>query len=140
MSISVSSDVVWDAATLMACLGWSFHLNTNDTTINEVSGLITHTHVNSALEAEAWATWAALAQAKSDGIKEIHVLSDCQTLVNLLNFLLIHTEIQSIIDDIRALCSSFKYLVFSFIPRCSNSKADALAKNDLQAVVTNFVL
>ncbi|XP_020889795.1 uncharacterized protein LOC110230653 [Arabidopsis lyrata subsp. lyrata] len=139
MATLVSSDAAWDAVTLRAGLGWSFRSNTDVTTINETCGSTTRTHVNSALEAEAWAIWEALTQAKSDGIQEIHALSDCQTLVKLLNSSALHTEIQSIIDDIRALRSSFKLFMFSFIPRCSNSKADALAKNALQAIVPNHV-
>ncbi|CAL9225852.1 unnamed protein product [Arabidopsis halleri] len=134
--------VAWDSSSRMAGPGWFFRVNTEATTttsINELSDSSRRPHVNSALEAEAWAILEALSQARTYGYKEIHVFSDCQTLINLLNSSALHTEIQSIVDDIRALCSSFTHLLFSFIPRCSNSKADALAKSALREFVTNIV-
>ncbi|EFH39896.1 predicted protein [Arabidopsis lyrata subsp. lyrata] len=99
----------------------------------------TRTHVSSALEAEAWAVLLALHQAQTCGFEAIHIFSDCQVLVKLLNSEDIHTDIHSILGDIRAICSSFKLSLFSFIPRLANGKADSVATCALQAIENNNV-
>ncbi|CAL9231590.1 unnamed protein product [Arabidopsis halleri] len=135
------TDAAWDAVSLNAGLGWFFRGNTDLSAHNEQSmtSSAIRSHVNSALEAEAWALLAALSNAQTRGLDALQVFSDCQVLIKLLNSEDIHTEIHAIVGDVRALSSLFKQISFNFISRCSNSKADLIAKDALVAFVNNNV-
>ncbi|CAL9222544.1 unnamed protein product [Arabidopsis halleri] len=139
--ISCFTYAAWNATSLVSGLGWYFRTYTDSYAVSDLCqySTATRTHVCSALEAEAWAVLSALRQAQTCGFEAIHIFSDCQVLVKLLNSEDIHTAIHAILGDIRAICSSFKLSLFSFIPRLANGKADSVAKSALQAFVSNIV-
>ncbi|ESQ46345.1 hypothetical protein EUTSA_v10000453mg [Eutrema salsugineum] len=91
--------------------------------------------VSSALAAEAWVLRETLLLAIDNGFDEIQMLSDSQSLVSVLNSYETHTEIHSIVNDIRQLTIFFSLISFCFIPRSVNDEADSNTKDTLRALM-----
>nr|VDD17958.1 unnamed protein product [Brassica oleracea] len=69
--------------------------------------------------------------ALSHRLVSIVVFSDSQTLINLITKKNMNLEIFGVLNDIYLLASSFTSIVFNFIPRSANVKADLVAKQSL---------
>lgn len=79
--------------------------------------------------AEAKALAMAIKLAKRYGFEEIILESDCQLLVNRLSKGVTHlSDLDSVLDDIFALCTSFKSITWSHVKREGNFVAHHLAK------------
>lgn len=81
--------------------------------------------------AETLAVRAALTFARSNGFKSITLFSDSQTLITTIKKKQMNIEIFGALKDIYFLSTAFKSIVFSFIPRLENEKADLVAKQAL---------
>lgn len=72
--------------------------------------------------------------ALAHGLDEISIQSDSQILINTINKKEKKLEIYGVLTDIYLLTLSFKTIVFSFIPRSANMRADSIAKQALWAL------
>ncbi|CAE6223796.1 unnamed protein product [Arabidopsis arenosa] len=93
--------------------------------------------VGSALFAETLALQSALVDAKSAGLQQLIVFSDCKVLISLLNSGNSIVELRGLLQDIRELSVSFTLIRFFFISRSSNVLADSLAKAALADVISS---
>lgn len=125
-------DAAWNATSKCGGFGWHFSNNTD--TIHE-SFSESKENIRTALAAEAWAILYALKQALSLERKDLQVLSDSLSLIQLLqeeeSF---HIELYGILQDIRDYRKSFNSISFVYIPRLANYVADVLAKRALASL------
>uniref|UniRef100_A0A0D3DK00 RNase H type-1 domain-containing protein n=1 Tax=Brassica oleracea var. oleracea TaxID=109376 RepID=A0A0D3DK00_BRAOL len=87
--------------------------------------------VASPLVAESLAVLSAINSALALRIDSITIFSDSQVLINTINKKGMKLEIYNALRDIYSLSTTFKSIVFKFIPRSSNNSADLLAKQAL---------
>lgn len=97
-------DAAWKSASLGCGMVWTFRGNTDDTISESMS---TSTCVSSPLAVEALALLVALSQAQERSFQELHVFSDSQVLVNLLNRGEDHNELFGVMFDIHRIINSF---------------------------------
>ncbi|KAF2548210.1 hypothetical protein F2Q70_00023865 [Brassica cretica] len=96
-----------------------------------------HSHVSSALMAEAIAVHRAVALVVYSNVQSLAVLSDSLSLIKLLKKGGYQSELFGIMFDIYNFMSFFDVISFSFISRNFNSEADSVAKSALVFAITN---
>lgn len=106
-------NAAWNSTTMNCGMEMIFRANM-DTNAHEYTA--TKLNAPSALSAEAWVIREALQQAKERQIEELHIHSDSQTLINLLNKGDEHNKFFGVVFDIRTLSQSFRLISFSYIP------------------------
>lgn len=87
--------------------------------------------IPSAMVAESWAIRLALSHAATLGFTEIHILSDCQSLIKITMDEEDSTELYGLFYDICMLSLLFPTIYFHFIYRKVNIMADSIAKSIL---------
>ncbi|RID74267.1 hypothetical protein BRARA_B01374, partial [Brassica rapa] len=122
----IYTDAAWSPITKCAGLAWII-----DDAGSSTSHSATDTFVASPLMAETLALRHAMNSARSHGINTLLILSDSQTLINLVNSKGRHLEIASLLNDISLFSSLFVSVRFKFIPRLDNSRTDSVAKQAL---------
>ncbi|KAG7616431.1 Endonuclease/exonuclease/phosphatase [Arabidopsis thaliana x Arabidopsis arenosa] len=126
------SDAAWHSDTKMAGFGWIF---LNQASKLEIQGFGTNLNVGSSLLAEALALYSAQQQALDLGFKKLHFASDSQLLISALNSGSSSKELYGILQDILSLALNFEEISFSFVSRKLNSRADAIAKSAILALI-----
>ncbi|KAF2566519.1 hypothetical protein F2Q68_00026556 [Brassica cretica] len=96
-----------------------------------------HSHVSSALMAEAIAVHRAVALAFYSNVRSLEVLSDSLSLIKLLKTRGCQPELFGIMFDIYHFMSYFDVISFAFISRNFNSEADFVAKSALAQFIRN---
>lgn len=84
--------------------------------------------------AETLAVIKSMNSALARGLDDISILTDSQILANTINKKEMKLEIYGALIDIYLLSFSFKSILFSFIPRSANVRADSVAKQVLWAL------
>ncbi|XP_048602056.1 uncharacterized protein LOC125580850 [Brassica napus] len=125
----------WNHTTFKAGCGWIF-ITQQDEHLHQ--GTATFDYTSSALVAEALAIRSALLSALEAGFTRICIKTDCQALVAIINSKNHPKDLYGISRDIEHLSLSFDCIVFSYVPRNSNSLADSLAKSALYLASTNY--
>ena len=127
-AISLFTDAAWRSQDRTAGCGWiSYDPWTGETR----EGISTELFVASPLMAEALAVREALLQARALHLSNICLKSDDQVLIKALISKQHPVELYGINLDIENISSSFLSISFAYVPRESNSAADALAKSAL---------
>ena len=90
-----------------------------------------HSHISSALMAEALAIRFAVMYAASSNVKVLMILSDSLSLVKLLKERRSIPALFGIVFDIYHCSSTFDSVLFHYVPRLCNVEADAVAKSAL---------
>ena len=96
-----------------------------------------HSHVSSALMAEAIAVHRAVSLAVYSNVRSLAVLSDSLSLIKLLKKGWYQPELFDIMFDIYHFMPFFDVITFDFISRNFNSEADSVAKSVLAMSVTH---
>lgn len=132
-----SVDAAWDSNSRRSGIGGIFSgsLATSLTSFSKV-----HSHVSSALMAEAIAVHRAVSLAVYSNVRSLAVLSDSLSLIKLLKMGELQPELFGIMFDIYHFMSLFDVISFHFISRNFNSEADSVAKSVLALSVTNPIL
>ncbi|CAH2070187.1 unnamed protein product [Thlaspi arvense] len=125
------TDGAWHAHSQIGGMGWIIQNPQGKVIIKNSS--VRH-FVSSAIVAEALAILAALCEAASLEIRQLHLQSDSEILINTLVTVLERIEIAGILTDIRSLEHLFSSLSFSFIPQSANCVANGLAKSAILAL------
>ncbi|ESQ29751.1 hypothetical protein EUTSA_v10023960mg, partial [Eutrema salsugineum] len=109
-----------------ACgMGMVFNLNAGNQTSSFASS---RRQVHSALAVEAWPLREALVVAMDRELDDIQFLSDSMTLVNVLKYQEIHTEIHAIVNNIRQLALYFSTISFVYVPQSPMSRRIVLQR------------
>ena len=90
-----------------------------------------HSHISSALMAEALAIRSAVMYAASSNVKVLMILSDSLSLVKLLKERRSIPALFGIVFDIYHVSSTFDSVFFRYVPRLCNVEAYAVAKTAL---------
>ncbi|RID60989.1 hypothetical protein BRARA_E00169 [Brassica rapa] len=133
-TLSVKVDAAWDARTGRCGIGGSY---SGEVSIHPPAFSEAHSHVSSALLAEAIAVHRAVSSAVYSNVRSLAVLSDSLTLINLLKRGEHQPELFGIMFDIYHFVPLFDVISFSFISRNFNSEADLLAKTALAGSVSS---
>ena len=126
---SIFTDAAWNPSSGHAGLGWII-----DDLVSPHQFTATSLFVASPLVAEFLAVLSAINSALALRIDSITIFSDSQVLINTINKKGMKLEIYNALRDIYSLSTTFKSIVFKFIPRSSNNSADLLAKQALWAL------
>ena len=129
-----SVDAAWDINSGRCGIGGIFK-STSMISLPNISE--SHSHVSSALMAEAIAVHRAVSLAVYSNVRSLAVLSDSLSLINLLRKGEYQTELFGIMFDIYHFMSLFDFISFHFISRNFNCEADCVAKSALAMSVTN---
>ncbi|XP_018453439.1 uncharacterized protein LOC108824501 [Raphanus sativus] len=97
-----------------------------------------HSHISSALMAEAIAIRSAVMYAAASNVKVLMILSDSLSLVKLLKEKNSVPALFGIAFDIYHFSATFDSVSFRFIPRLSNVEADTVAKSALSLLNHSF--
>lgn len=125
----VYTDAAWNASRQSAGLGWVF----SDAQRPAFwCGNKAEDYVGSLLIAEALAIRLALMEAQNMGINDVHVNSDLQVLIRVIQKKELIKELVGILQDIYELSCCFSY-----ISRTDNFSADSLAKRALCAFIAS---
>lgn len=122
-------DASWQVSTRYGGMGWVFKNPSNGWSLTNSSN---RSHVASALLLDALAVKAALCEAVARNFKTLKICSDSKILTECINSRSRCVEIQSVLSDISAICTSFDFTSFKFISRSFNLEADSLEKRSLQ--------
>ncbi|KAL0715078.1 hypothetical protein Bca4012_022057 [Brassica carinata] len=133
----VNVDAAWDAKTGRCGIGaiYSGEAPVYLPLISEA-----HSHVSSAIMAEAIAVHRAVSSAVGSNVRSLAVLSDSLPLINLLKTDGYQPELFGIMFDIYRFIPLFDVISFNFISRNFNSEADLVAKSELALSVMNSPL
>lgn len=123
---AIYTDAAWNPSTGCAGLGWI--VDDQDSSTQHAA---TSTSVGSPLMAENLAVLAAMTFVRDHEIDSISLFSDSQTLIKTLIRRERKLEIYGVISDIYILSASFKSILFNFIPRAANDRANSVAKQVL---------
>lgn len=126
---SIFTDAAWNSTSGCAGLGWIIDDRNSSTQHSATSTL-----VSSPLMAETLAVLTAMNFALTHGIDSVMVFSDSQVLINTIKRKEMKLEIYGSLHDIYLLSLSFKSIMFNFIPRTANARADSVAKQALWAL------
>ena len=129
-------DVAWDSSSRKCGIGRIFSGNA---AVSLPSISDSHSHVSSALMAEAIAVHRAVALAFYSNVRSLAVLSDSLSLIKLLKTRGCQPELFGIMFEIYHFMSSFDVISFAFISRNFNSEADSVAKSALAQFVRNLL-
>ena len=127
-------DAAWNANSGECGIGGIF---SGDSTRSLHNVSEAHSHVSSALMAEAIAVHRAVSLAVYSNVRSLAVLSDSQSLIKLLKTGGSQPELFGIMFDIYHFVSLFDVISFDFIPRSLNAEADSVAKSALAMFVMN---
>ncbi|CAH2080244.1 unnamed protein product [Thlaspi arvense] len=116
----------WNPESRNGGMGWVIS-NPEGATIRESSSA--RRFVSSALRVEVLAILSALREAISLEIKDMHIQSDSEVLINVITKGSELIEIAGILDDIWSIVPLFTSIFFSFINRSANILVDGLAKS-----------
>ncbi|XP_056848923.1 uncharacterized protein LOC108820218 [Raphanus sativus] len=132
-----SVDAAWDSNRNRAGIAWRL---TGSHLAAPLSGTRIIEDVGSPLMAEALALQEGIARARDLGFSPVSFYSDCATLIRAISSQNQVKEIYGVLQDIKALSSSFDSIGYLHIPRSQNSDVDLLAKKALKASFVSSIL
>ncbi|KAF3562955.1 hypothetical protein DY000_02010986 [Brassica cretica] len=125
-------DAAWNATSGACGIGGIF---SGDNTRNLSTVSEAHSHVSSALMAEAIAVHRAVVLTVYSNVRSLTVLFDSLSLIKLLK----RGGTQPELFDIYHFMTMFDVISFDFISRIFNAEADSVAKSALAMSVTNSI-
>ena len=129
-------DAAWNATSGACGIGGIF---SGDNTRNPSTVSEAHSHVSSALTAEAIAVHRAVVLTVYSNVRSLAVLFDSLSLIKLLKRGGTQPELFGIMFDIYHFMTMFDVISFDFISRNFNAEVDSVAKSALAMSVTNSI-